>query len=189
MVVERRVEIRDCPLLLGLELASDLLVLAIEARASAQVVDRAMLRGCHEPGAGVIRHARLGPLLEGRDECVLREILGEPDIAHDPCQAGDEPGGFDSPDRVDRSVYIGSRHGYQSDHLPPPVQGWRGIAYAIKRLERRRPRPACESATLQSSRLTRSEFPRRSASPPLCHGLRSDKSRPPAPSTRRKGRR
>src|SRR5256885_3198166 len=92
------------------------------------MVDRAMLRGGHEPGARITWHARLRPLLERRKESVLRKILSQPHVAHDPCQAGDELGGFDSPDRVDSQVCIGSRHGYQSDHLPPQVQGWRRLS-------------------------------------------------------------
>src|ERR1700682_2369293 len=175
MVVERCVEIRDCPVLLGFELESDLLMFAIQTRAPSQMIDRAMLRGCHEPGGGIIRNTRLRPLLEGRDERVLREILGEPDIAHYPGDPRDEPGGFDSPDCVDRFVCIGSRHGYQSDHLPAPVQGWRRIAPWFKHRERRRPRSAFESATLLSSRARRSELPRRSEWPPSCHALRSDR--------------
>ena len=55
------------------------------------MVDRAVLRGGHEPGARVVRDARLRPLLERGDERVLRELLGEADVAHDPREAGDEP--------------------------------------------------------------------------------------------------
>ena len=76
-----------------------------------------MLRGGHEPGARVVRDARLRPLLERGDESVLRELLGEADVAHDPREAGDEPGRLDPPDRVDRAMGVGSRHGYRSHHL------------------------------------------------------------------------
>ena len=58
---------------------------------AAEQVDRAMLGGGHEPGARVVRDARLRPLLERGDERILREILGETDVAHDPREAGDEP--------------------------------------------------------------------------------------------------
>jgi hypothetical protein len=43
-------------------------------------------------------------LLERRDEGVLRQLLGEPDVAHDPRQPGDELGRLDAPDRVDRAM-------------------------------------------------------------------------------------
>jgi hypothetical protein len=54
VVVEGRIEIR-----LGgdLDLASDLLVLALEGLPAAQAVDGLMLRGPHEPGARVVRNA------------------------------------------------------------------------------------------------------------------------------------
>ena len=94
---------------LQLELARELLVLALERRAAAQQVDRAVLRRGHEPGARVVRDARLGPLLERGDERVLRQLLGEADVAHDPREAGDQPGGLDPPDRVDRAVRVGAR--------------------------------------------------------------------------------
>ena len=68
VIVEGRVEIRHGQLLLRLELATELLVLALEPLVSAQEIDRAMLRGGHEPGARVVRDARLGPLLERGDE-------------------------------------------------------------------------------------------------------------------------
>ena len=122
VVVERGVEIGRGRLLLRLELAAELLVLALEQLVPAQQVDRAMLRGGHEPGARVVRDARLRPLLERGDERVLRQLLGQPDVAHDPREAGDEPGRLDPPDRVDRAMGVGSRHGYRSEHRPPSAQ-------------------------------------------------------------------
>jgi hypothetical protein len=73
-----------------------------------------MLRGGHEPGTRLVRDARGRPPLERGDQGVLREILGQPNVADDPRETGDEPGGFDPPNRVDRTMGIGSRHGYQS---------------------------------------------------------------------------
>ena len=88
------------------------------ARASlfaAQPVDRAVLGGGHEPGARVVRDARLRPLLERGDERVLRQLLGQADVAHDAREAGDQPGRLDPPDRVDRAMGVGSRHCDRSD--------------------------------------------------------------------------
>src|SRR5207248_355720 len=48
------------------------------------------------------RDARLRPLLQRRDQRVLRELLGEPDVAHHPGQTGDHPGGLDPPYGFDR---------------------------------------------------------------------------------------
>src|ERR1043166_2670421 len=110
VIVQRGVEVRHGQLLLDLELATELLVLALEHLASTQPVDRAILRGGHEPGARVVRNARLRPLLQCGDECVLRELLGKTDVSHDPRQAGDDPRRLDPPNRVDRAMGIGSRH-------------------------------------------------------------------------------
>ena len=117
VVVERRVEIRHGHLCSRLELAAELLVLALEPLVSPQEIDGAMLRGGHEPGARVVRDARLRPLLERGDQRILRQVLGQTDVAHDPRQTGDEPGRLDPPDRVDGAMGVGSRHGYRSHHL------------------------------------------------------------------------
>ena len=101
LVVERRVEIGAGQALLRLELVTELLVLALEQLVPAEMVDRAMLRRGHEPGARVARDALLRPLFERRDQRVLCEVLGDTDVAHDPRQPGDEPRRFDPPDRVD----------------------------------------------------------------------------------------
>ena len=93
-------------LLVRLELARDLLLLAFEGLRAPQAVDRLVLGGAHEPGARVVRHARLRPLLQGGDERILREVLGKADVADDAREAGDQPGGLDPPDRVDGRVRV-----------------------------------------------------------------------------------
>ena len=70
-----------------------------------------MLGGGHEPGARVVRDARLGPLLEGGDERLLREVLGQRDVAHQPRDAGDQPRGLDPPDGLDGTRDVATRHG------------------------------------------------------------------------------
>src|SRR6266481_3536887 len=84
VIVERGLEIRHGHLLLGLELATKLLVLALKPFVAAPEVDRTVLRRGHEPGARVVRDARFRPLLERGDESVLRKFLGKTDIAYDP---------------------------------------------------------------------------------------------------------
>jgi hypothetical protein len=116
VIVDRAIKIGH--LLLGLKLVRELLVLALEPFIPAQEIDRTMLRGGHEPGARVVRHARLRPLLERGDESILCEFFGNADIADDPRETGDEPGRLDPPDRVDRAMCIGSCHSYRSHHLP-----------------------------------------------------------------------
>jgi len=55
-------------------------------------------------------------LEERGDQSVLRQLLGQADVAHDPREAGDQLRRFDSPDRVDRAMGIGGRHGHRSSH-------------------------------------------------------------------------
>src|SRR2546423_6887348 len=69
-------------------------------------VDRAMLRGGHEPGSRVIWNARLWPPLECGEEGVLREIFSQSNVADDSRQTSDEPRRLDPPDGIDRLVSI-----------------------------------------------------------------------------------
>src|SRR6266581_7038516 len=102
--------VRRRHLLLELHLAGQLFVLALEELVAAEVIERAVLGGGHEPGARVVRNARPGPGLERGEEGVLRELLGEADVAHHPREAGDHFGRLYLPDRVDRGMSRGSRH-------------------------------------------------------------------------------
>src|SRR5262249_61760622 len=88
VIVERCIQVRCGQLPFGLDLATELPVLALESRVTPQMIDRPMLRRGHEPGSRVVRDARRGPLLEGGDERILCEILGHADIAHDPREPG-----------------------------------------------------------------------------------------------------
>ena len=76
-----------------------------------------MFRGAHQPGARVVRNARLRPLLERRDEGVLRELFGDTDVAHDPREARDQPRRLDPPDRFDCAICFSGRHGDRSQQL------------------------------------------------------------------------
>ena len=110
VIVDCGVEVRR-RFLPVVQLAAQLLVFALEQLVAAQVIDRAMLRGAHEPRAGIDRNARLGPFLERGDERVLRQILGDADVADNAREAGDQLRRLDSPDRVDRAVRVCGRHG------------------------------------------------------------------------------
>ena len=125
VVVDRLVEVRRGDFSLDLHLATDLLVLALEPLVAAQEVDGTMLRGGHEPGARIVRNARPRPPLEGGHQGLLRDLLGEADVAHHPRQPGDEPGRLDPPDCVDGALWFGSRQGGRSQQVLPPTQGRR----------------------------------------------------------------
>ncbi len=126
VIVQGRVEVRRGQLLLDLEFVAKLLVLALQQRAASQLIDGAMLGGCHQPRARIVRYARLGPLRERGDERVLREILGEPDVTHDARQAGDDFRRFNPPDRVDRAMGVRGRHGLGSHHCLICERNWLG---------------------------------------------------------------
>jgi hypothetical protein len=93
--------------LLGLELAAKLRVLAIEEFVAAKQINSAVLRGGHQPGAGIIRNAGLRPPLKRDNQSILRELLGQAHIADDARKAGDKPGRLDLPDGVDDAMSLG----------------------------------------------------------------------------------
>jgi len=80
-------------------------------------VDGPVLRGRHQPRAGIIGHAGVRPLFKGDDQRVLREFLGQADVADKPGEPRDQPGRLDPPDRFHRAMgWIGGRHSYRSNH-------------------------------------------------------------------------
>ena len=101
LLINGRAQLRIAAQLLGLTL--------VDLRAP-QPVDAAMLGGGHEPGARVVRDARLRPLLEGGEERILGDLLGHPDVPHDPREAGHQLRRLDPPDRLDRPVRVSNRH-------------------------------------------------------------------------------
>ncbi len=117
VVVERGVEVGHLRLAFRGQLVAELGVLAVDQLGAAEAVDRAVLGGGHQPGAGLVGDAGARPLLERGDERVLRQLLGHADVAHHAREAGDELGLLDAEDRVDGVMCIGSRHGYRYQHL------------------------------------------------------------------------
>src|SRR5207302_2785181 len=107
----------------GLELAAELRVFARVELVAAEEIDGAMFRGGHQPGAGVVRNARLRPPLQSGDESVLRQLFGHTDIAHHTGEPGDEPGRLDPPYGVDHAMGIRGRH----RGLSPPGAPWSGF--------------------------------------------------------------
>ena len=74
----------------------------------------------HAPGLSGTPDVR--PLLERRDERVLRELFGDADVAHDPREPGDEPRRLDPKDRVNRALRLGARHDPLAHHVSRPAQ-------------------------------------------------------------------
>jgi hypothetical protein len=97
------------------------------------MINRPMLCGCHQPGAGIIRDAIARPLFECRDESILRQFFGHPDVADNPRDSGDQAGGFDPPDGVDGQMNVRGDH--CTDHSIP------GCIRASKADGARRKRP------------------------------------------------
>ncbi len=83
---------------------ADLLVLAGVQRVQPQAVAGAVFCGRHQPGSRVVRHAGVGPAFQGGHQRILRQFFGQPDVAHQPRDAGDDAGGLDPPDRLDSAM-------------------------------------------------------------------------------------
>ncbi len=69
------------------QLPRDLLVLALAHLVAPDRVDGAAFGDGHQPGAGIGRNAGPRPFGQGDDQRVLRQFLGQVDIAHDAGQA------------------------------------------------------------------------------------------------------
>ena len=59
---------------------------------------------------GLVGHALVGPLLERRDERVLRQLLGDADVAHHAREPRDELRPFDAKYRLDCGMGRRLRH-------------------------------------------------------------------------------
>jgi hypothetical protein len=62
----------------------------VEAGTAAQGVDALEAVGRDEPGAMVLRHASLGPLLQRGREGIVQCVLGEVEVAEQPHQRGED---------------------------------------------------------------------------------------------------
>jgi len=116
IVIHGSSEVGDCIFTLG-EFAAENLVLAVDQCPSAEVVDGAMFRRGHQPGARILGDARFRPLLKSGNQCVLCEFLGNPNVAYDSSQPGNYAGRLDSPNGFDSVMRLGSCHSYRSQHV------------------------------------------------------------------------
>ena len=90
----------------AIQLARDLLVLALAHPVATDGVDGAAFGGRHQPRAGIGRNAGPRPFGERDHQRVLRQFLCTVDAAHHAGQARDEPGPFDAKGRFDRPVRL-----------------------------------------------------------------------------------
>ena len=109
--VERLIEARRGRGLLGFDLLPQLFVLDAETLGAAELVERAVFRGSHQPRAGAARDARHCPFFQGCHQGVLRQVFGEAHVAHQPREAGNQFRGFHSPDGVNGAVEVGGHRG------------------------------------------------------------------------------
>ena len=71
---------------------SDLLMLSLQELVPTKVIDRPILCRGHQPRSGIPGNAIDRPLFERRHERVLRQVLGQTDIADEACEGGDNRG-------------------------------------------------------------------------------------------------
>src|SRR4051812_18640697 len=92
-----------------------------------EVVDRPALGDRHQPGPWLPRHPFRRPLLEGGDQCVLREVLGQTDVVSQPSEAADQPRGLQAPHGVHRGRRVALHRPILGDAMPAvPGFGSRG---------------------------------------------------------------
>ena len=75
-----------------------------------QAVERTSFGRGGKPGGRVVRHALPRPLLQRGDQSVLRQFLGQADVAHHARDRGDDLRGFLLPYRLDRTLGRYQRH-------------------------------------------------------------------------------
>ena len=123
IVIQRSLEIGHRVFLARLHLVADLLVFVIGQLVAAEMIDAAALGDGHQPRAGITRDAFLRPLLERGDERILRQILGQADVARHPRERRNQLRRLDLPDRVNG----GSRREFHMFHGFPTFQGQRSV--------------------------------------------------------------
>ena len=98
-------------LLIHLELGTKDFVLGSQHALVAQPVDGAVAGGRREPRPRIVGDAGARPLLERRDERILRELLGCSHVAGQARESRDELRRLDPPDRIDGALDFRGLHG------------------------------------------------------------------------------
>ena len=90
--------------LASVEIVSHRAIALVEPCAPTPAVDCPSFGNSGEPGARVLRHARLWPLSQRVDQSLLCEVFGEADVSGHLGECRDDARAFDAPDGVDRSL-------------------------------------------------------------------------------------
>ena len=101
----------------GVQVAGHLHILRVETFLPTPAIDCPSLGHGGEPGARISRDTRLRPLRQRLDQRLLRQVLGDTDITHHPCQGGDDLGCLHTPHRVNGAVDGFRRTHLRSDQL------------------------------------------------------------------------
>jgi hypothetical protein len=107
------------------EVAGEVFVFALGDGVMAEEIDGASFGGGGKPSGGIIGDAGLRPLFECGDECLLREVFSQADVASEAGESGDDARRLDAPDGFDGAMqglmcsvmWIGSGHCYRSHQL------------------------------------------------------------------------
>ena len=83
---------------LRLQLVADLLQLFAVHLLVPQVIQRTVFGHPHQPGAGIVRHTLARPAFQCGHQRVLRQLLSQPDVAHQTRHRGHDLRGLDAPD-------------------------------------------------------------------------------------------
>ena len=94
----------------GRRIAAQLDGLALQVLRPSERVDGPVLGGSHEPRRRVVRNAALRPLLEGSDQCVLREIFRATHVPGHARERGYQTFRLDAPHARDYTVDFRARH-------------------------------------------------------------------------------
>ena len=85
----------------SVEVDGQFAMFAVDQRGAAQPVERPVLGDLGQPGGRIARDAISRPALQRQQEGILRNLLGQPDVAQIADQSGGELWLLDPPDRFD----------------------------------------------------------------------------------------
>jgi hypothetical protein len=112
-------------------------MLSLQQLEAPELIERTVFRGCHQPRSRVVGDAGSRPLLERGNQCVLRQLLGKPDVAQHPGKFGDDFRRLDAPHGLDAALNDRINHGHRSG-IPASFEAGPQLANFDRRILRRR---------------------------------------------------